>query len=91
MATTTTYTRARENFAALLAQAVDDREIIIIKRRNRGDVALIAADELAGMSESLHLLRGPKNRKRLLRAVADSRRGKVRRVAPADLRRELGL
>ena len=68
MATETTYTQARANLKALLDEAVDSREPVIIHRREGGDVALIAVAELRGLIETAHLLRSPKNAERLLRA-----------------------
>lgn len=65
----TTYTKARENLASLLDKVVDDREIIIIERRNKPNVAIIAADELASLREAAYLLRSPKNAARLLEAL----------------------
>ncbi len=66
----TTYTQARAQLASLLDAATNDREIIIIQRRGEEDVALIAADELAGLLETVHLLRFPHNAQRLLTALA---------------------
>jgi len=43
----TTYSQARANLAALCNRAENDREVILIQRRGREDVALIAASELA--------------------------------------------
>jgi Txe/YoeB family toxin of toxin-antitoxin system len=57
MPTETTYTALRENLASYLDQVVDDREILIVRRRGQRDVAIIAADELAGMAETAYLLR----------------------------------
>lgn len=65
----TTYTYARENLASLLDLTVNDKEIVIIKRRNSQSVALIAADELASLMETAYLLRSPKNAERLLQAL----------------------
>jgi antitoxin YefM len=68
MATETTYTHARANLKALLDEAVDSSEPVIIRRKG-GDVALIAVAELRGLIETAHLLRSPKNAERLLRAL----------------------
>jgi antitoxin YefM len=91
MSIETTYTAARANLAKLLDSAVEDREIIMIRRRRGEDVALIAADELESLLETAHLLRSPKNAARLLgslqRALADE--GGPQTVA--DLRREVGI
>lgn len=65
----TTYTKARENLATLLDKVVNDREIIVIERRNKPNVALIAEDELASLKETAYLLRSPKNAARLLNAL----------------------
>lgn len=91
MAHRTTYTAARANFATLCDKAADDREVIIISRRNSGDVALIAAKELSSLLETAHLLRSPKNARRLLSALnrATARKGKAQSLD--KLRREMGL
>src|SRR6267143_5913681 len=66
----TTYTNARANLATLCDKATDDREVIIITRRNSADVALVAAQELSSLLETAHLLRSPKNARRLLSAMS---------------------
>jgi antitoxin YefM len=62
----TNYTDARTRFAGLCDGATINKEIIIIQRCSAEDVALIAADELAGLQETAHHLRSPKNVRRLL-------------------------
>jgi antitoxin YefM len=87
----TTYSQARENLASLLNRVTDDREIAIITRRGSEDVALVSADELAGLLETAHLLRSPANAKRLLTAL---HRAQNKRLPPTSLdafRGELGL
>ena len=91
MAIETTYTHARANLKALLDEAVESRETVIIHRRDGDDVALIAAEELRGLIETAHLLRSPKNAERLLRALGRAQHGKVRSERLAKLRRDLGL
>ena len=74
MATTeTTYTALRENLATFLDRVVDDREVVVVKRRGDRDVAIISADELAGIMETAQLLRSPKNAERLRQALAESK------------------
>jgi antitoxin YefM len=91
LATETTYTSLRARLASVLDKVVNDQEIVIVRRRGARDVALVPADELAGLMETAHLLRSPKNAKRLLTALrrAERRSGKLETVA--QLRRELGL
>lgn len=87
----TTYTQARANLKALLDEVADNREQVIIHRREGGDVALIAADELRGLLETAHLLRSPKNAERLLAALRRAQAGKGRKQSAEQLRVELGL
>jgi antitoxin YefM len=87
----TTYSQARENLASLLDQVTGDREIAVIKRRGREDVALVSADELSGLLETAHLLRSPANAKRLLTALRRAQTKKLRATALDGLRTELGL
>ncbi len=91
MAIETTYTHARANFARLCDAAAEDREIIIIRRRNAEDVALIAVDELSSLLETAHLLRSPRNAERLLTALARVRSGSVEPQTVEELRTEVGL
>ena len=94
----TTYTKARENLASLLDQVVDEREIIIIERRNKPNVALIAEDELTSLKETAYLLRSPQNAARLLNALQWSKSKDEQVLEPvtieqaiASLRQELGI
>ncbi|MEP6920533.1 MAG: type II toxin-antitoxin system Phd/YefM family antitoxin [bacterium] len=91
MAHRTTYTAARANLATLCDKVVENREVIIINRRKAEDVALVAANELSSLLETAHLLRSPKNARRLLTALnrAKGKGGKTQSVE--KLRREMGL
>lgn len=89
MATETTYTSLRENLASVLDQVVDRQETVIVRRRGSRDVALIPAGELAGLVETAHLLRSPRNAKRLLAALHKAERSKTKPTSVADLRREI--
>jgi len=91
MDTQTTYTRARANLAKLLDKVTKDREVVVISRRKGEDVALIAADELSSILETLHLIRSPKNAARLLSALKDAKARKGKSQSVRSLRREVGL
>ena len=69
MAIQTTYTNARARLASLIDEVINNREVVIIQRRGREDVAVIAADELSGILETAHLLRSPANADRLNAAL----------------------
>jgi antitoxin YefM len=89
--TETTYTNLRQSLASVLDRVVNDREVVIVRRKGDKKVALVPADELAGLMETAHLLRSPKNAKRLLSALrrATSRKGKPESLD--KLRQELQL
>lgn len=88
MPTETTYTSLRENLASVLDQVVDQQETVIVRRRGARDVALIPASELAGLIETAHLLRSPRNARRLLTALRRAERGRQKPASLAELRRE---
>lgn len=91
MAVETTYTALRQNLASYLDQAVDDREVIIVRRRGQRDVAILPADELAGFMETAYLLRSPKNAQRLLAAMKELDAGKGIAMTVEELRRSVRL
>jgi len=87
----TTYTALREKLAGFLDQVTDDREVVIVRRRGGRDVAIIAADELAGLSETAYLLRSPKNAERLFESLREIDRGGGEVMSLDELRRSVGL
>jgi len=87
----TTYTSLREKLASVLDQVSNDQEVVIVRRRGAKDVALVPADELAGLMETAHLLRSPKNARRLLAALRRAKLGKTKPRSVDKLRREMGL
>lgn len=92
-----TYTHARAHFAELCDQAVATREPVVIQRRGAADVALVAADELAGLLETAHLLRSPRNAARLMAALTRAQGASKAKAKPARpktldaLKQEVGL
>ena len=91
MAREVTYSYARQNLAAVLDEAEDTREAVIIKRRGHEDVALVAADELRSLNETAHLLRSPRNAQRLLAALQRALENSVEPQTPGVLRKAVGL
>jgi antitoxin YefM len=87
----TTYTHARANLASLCDDVAKTREAVIIRRRGARDVALVAADELESLTETAHLLRSPKNAKRLIAALQRARGKRLRPQSIDKLRRDFGL
>lgn len=87
----TTYTKLRQTLASVLDRVADEREVVIVRRRGAKDVALLPAEELTGLLETAHLLRSPKNAKRLMTALRRARRQRGKPQSLDHLRREMGL
>jgi len=86
-----TYSEARANFASLWDRVVADRDVVVIQRRGKEDIAMLPAAELAGILETAHLLRSPRNAERLLAALIRAREEAGETATLEDLRREVEL
>ena len=80
--TENSYTRLRQSLDSVFDRVTNDHEIFIVRRKSGKNVAIVPADELAGLMETVHLLRSPKNAGRLLTALhrATARKGKPERL-----------
>ena len=83
--------RSRRSFANIWKQVVDTREPLIVQCKGAEDLAILPAAELAGLEETAHLLRSPKNAQRLLAALRQSLAGKGKPQTLASLKAEVGL
>ena len=81
---TTYWAATRADLAKLCDKAVKDGEVVIIRRPNSADVALISASELASILETVYLLRSPKNARRLISALERTRKDADRRTGLAS-------
>ena len=94
-----TYSQVRANLAEILdslpetlrERVIENREIVTITRRNGPDVALMAADELSSLLESVYLLRSPANAKRLFSAMEWANSAAAIPQSIAELKQELAL
>jgi antitoxin YefM len=89
--TETTYTNLRQSLASVLDRVANDHEVVIVSRKGQKKVAMVPADELAGLMETAHLLRSPRNAQRLLTALQRAIARKGRPEPLEKLRREMGL
>ena len=87
----TTYTQARANLASLWDEVTLNRQIVRIERRGAEPVALIAADELEGLMETIYLLRSSRNAERLLKALVRARLEEGTPQTIEELKREVGF
>ncbi len=91
MARVTTYTDLRTNLKSYCDEVAETGEPLIIHRRSGVDVALVSLDELVGLEETAHLLRSPKNARRLLESIDEVRSGKGATLTVEELRNRFGL
>lgn len=64
-----TYTTARENLARTIEKVVSDRDPVIITKKNDMSVVMMSLEEYESLQETAHLLRSPKNARRLLDSI----------------------
>ncbi|WP_395053727.1 type II toxin-antitoxin system Phd/YefM family antitoxin [Flavobacterium sp.] len=70
------YTDLRLNLKKWMDSVTDDREEIIVKRKDNKDLVLISLEEYNALNETNYLLSG-KNRAILLNSVADVKNNKI--------------
>ena len=87
----TSYAFARDTFAALCDEVASSGEAVVIKRRGQSPVALIAADELSSLMETVYLMSNPANARALLDALARADAGDGTPMTMAELRVTTGF
>jgi antitoxin YefM len=88
---TISYSQVREHLAEVWDTVESTREPTIVQRRGHENIAVMPADELAGLLETAHLLRSPANAKRLLAAISRALAGKTTPTTLEEVRRKLGV
>lgn len=71
-----TYTAARQNLAKTMDKVCNDRSPIIVTRKSSNSVVIMSLEDYEALEETAHLLRSPKNAKRLLESIAQLENGK---------------
>lgn len=79
---TVTYTAAREELASTMDEVCRDRAPIIITRNRDQAVVMMSLEDYEELEETAHLLRSPRNARRLLAGIQDLEvgKGKERRL-----------
>jgi antitoxin YefM len=88
---TITYSKLRANLKSALDRAVDDHEVITIKRAKGGDAVILTKDDYSSLAETAYLLRSPANAARLLAASKRPKKDAVKFKSVAALKHALGL
>lgn len=71
-----TYSAARANLAGTMDRVCEDHEPIIITRNGQQAVVMLSLEDYNAMEETAHLLRSPRNARRLVDAIAELEAGK---------------
>ena len=72
-------------------QVTDTHEPVVIRRRGKEPVALIAASDLDSLMETDYLLRSPANAEKLREAIAEIAAGGGSAMTVEELRTRVGL
>jgi antitoxin YefM len=88
---TATYSYLRENLAEVWDDVESTQEPVIVTRKGHQDLAILPAEELAGLRETAHLLRSPRNARRLIEALGRAHDGEGEETTMDALRADLGL
>jgi antitoxin YefM len=83
----TSYSDLRRNLASEIDRVTEDHEPVIITRGGgKPSAVLMSLDDFGSYEETAHLLRSPRNAKRLLRSIAVLERGggRVRKLIRTD-------
>jgi antitoxin YefM len=71
-----TFSHLRRHLAEILESVENTQEPVILTRRGHRDLAIIPADDLDSLRETAHLMRSPRNARRLLEAFSRALDGK---------------
>jgi antitoxin YefM len=72
---TITYSEVRSRLAETMEKVCDDHAPIVITRKNSRSVVMMSLDDYEALEETAHLLRSPKNARRLLESIAELESG----------------
>lgn len=70
-----TYSSARQNLAKTIQCVWEDRDPVIITKKDDISVVMLSLEDYESLEETAHLLRSPKNTKRLLESIQQLEKG----------------
>jgi len=73
---TVNYSEARQNFASVMNETIDDRAPILITRQKGTPCVLMSLDEYEALEETAYLLRSPANARHLMDSIAQLKAGR---------------
>lgn len=78
------FSEARSNLKQVIDEVVDDRDVIVISRRNAPDAVLMSLETYNSWRETVHLLGTPANAAHLAKSLKQLRGGKTREIGFTD-------
>jgi antitoxin YefM len=76
------FSDARNNLKAVIDQAIDDHDAILITRRDAPNAVIMSQEQYDSWMETMYLMSNPANAKRLMESIAQLRQGEA---VPHDL------
>lgn len=73
---TVSFSEARQNFASVMNETVDDRAPILITRQKGTACVIMSLAEYESLEETAYLLRSPSNARHLMDSIAELHAGK---------------
>ncbi|MGY8527518.1 type II toxin-antitoxin system Phd/YefM family antitoxin [Paracidovorax citrulli] len=74
---TINFSDARNNLKAVMDQAVDDHDAVLITRRDAPNAVIMSQEQYDGWMETMHLLSNPANARHLMESIEQLRSGQV--------------
>jgi len=71
-----TYTEARAKLAATIKQVCEDHAPVIVTKRRDAAVVMMSLEDYESLVETSHLLKSPRNARRLLESIQQLVEGK---------------
>jgi len=78
-----TYTTAREKLADTISRVCEDHAPVIVTKRRDKSVVIMSLEDYESLMETTHLLRSPRNARRLLESIQqlETGRGRTHKLA----------
>jgi len=79
-----TYSHTRQHLAEIMDKVRDDRAPVLITRQSGSPVIMMSLEDYNALQETAHLLRSPRNARRLIESIEQlsTQGGHVRELAP---------
>ncbi|ODV41615.1 prevent-host-death protein [Cupriavidus sp. UYMMa02A] len=78
------FSDARNNLKAVIDQAIDDHDAVLITRRDAPNAVIMSQAQYDSWMETMYLVSNPANAQRLLESLAQLRQGKGVERQPID-------